>query len=593
MFKIGTFLLTFALIGAPVFAQTYVVTHLAGTRGGGGHQDGQGSAARFLSMDAVAVDRAGNVYVADTGNHTIRKIGPDGMVTTLAGMAGEHGSADGVRSAARFYYPHGIATDGHGIVYVADSWNHTIRRITPGGSVSTLAGVAGAKGASDGKGVEARFFFPFGIAVGPRGDIYVADEKNCTIRKVTAQGIVTTIAGRAGSRGTSDGAGTAARFNEARGVATDDSGNVYVADTYNHTIRKITPAGFVSTLAGVAGTAGSADGALTTARFNNPLDVATDRHGNVYVADTYNHTIRKLSRGVVTTVAGEADSIGSSDGQGGAARFNHPIGLAIDHAGNVLVADYHNHAIRRMTPSGLVTTVAGMPAVWGATDGNAADARFTRPVAIGIDGARNLYVRENGRETARRITPSGLVTTTPQVMILQDARSEATDRACNTFRADTKNHTILRIASDGSTSVIAGLPGAFGSTDGNGEAARFNNPAAVAIDAAGRIYVADAGNHAIRTVSVALPDRATIDAATGEIGDLRTLGTSHGTATMWKWSIVRRPAGSSAEFSSATVRNPTFSPDVADRYEFQLVASTAEAVSITVVSLDATASSDR
>lgn len=588
MFNVGKFLLSFALIGAPALTETYVVTHFAGTTGGGGFEDGQGSAARFLSMDSVAVDRAGNVYVADTGNHTLRKITRDGIVTTLAGVAGQRGSADGVGSEARFYYPHGIAIGRDGNFYVTDSWNHTIRRVTPRGSVSTLAGLAGTTGNSDGRGREARFNYPFGIAVGRDGNIYVADEQNCTIRKVTKEGAVTTLAGQAGSRGNSDGTGAAARFNEPRGVATDDSGNVYVADTNNRTIRSITPKGLVATLSGAAGSAGSADGALGVARFNHPLGVATDRQGNVYVGDTHNHTVRKISRGVVTTIAGEAGIIGSSNGRGGAARFNHPIGLAIDRVGNIFVADYHNHAIRKITPSRIVTTVAGMPAAFGSTDGIGVDARFTKPLTIGIDSASNLYVRENGGQRTRRITPSGIVTTEAGVTILQDARTEATDGAGNTFRADTKNHTILRIAADGSVSTVAGLAGTFGSSDGIGEAARFNNPSGISIDRAGRIYVADTGNHAIRKLTVALPDGATIDAATGKVGEPCRLGTAHGTATAWEWSIIRRPSGSSAELSSTRVRNPTFSPDVADRYQFRLVASTPEAASITVISLDAT-----
>jgi len=340
-------------MSAPAFSETYFVTRLAGTMGRAGYQDGNAATAQFSSMDAVAVDIAKNVYVADTGNHVIRKITPAGIVTTLAGQASRHGSDDGARSTALFYYPHGIAIDGAGNLYIADSWNHTIRKMTPQGTVITVAGLAGSRGNRDGVGEHARFSFPFGIAIDHDGHMYVADEKNCAIRRITPAGDVTTVAGRATSCGNTDGSSRDARFNEPRGVAVDRSGNIFVADTYNHTIRRITPDGWVTTVAGLARWRGHADGPARTARFYNPLGVAVDGSGSVYVADTYNHTIREITpRGMVRTVAGMARTPGGRDANAAAARFNSPIGLAIDGDGDIYVADYHNHAIRKITRSG-------------------------------------------------------------------------------------------------------------------------------------------------------------------------------------------------------------------------------------------------
>src|ERR1043166_6807989 len=179
--------------------------------------------------------------------------------TTLAGAASSSGSADGTGSAARFNSPGGVATDSSGNVYVADSVNSTIRKITPGGVVTTLAGLAGSGGSADGTGSAARFYYPSGVATDSSGNVYVTDRFNCTIRKITAAGVVTTLAGLAGSSGSADGTGSAARFYYPEGVATDSSGTVYVADTSNQTIRKITPAGVVTTLAGLAGSSESAD----------------------------------------------------------------------------------------------------------------------------------------------------------------------------------------------------------------------------------------------------------------------------------------------------------------------------------------------
>ncbi len=315
-------------VGSPP-PPAWVVTTLAGS-GTSGSTDGTGTSARFNSPGGMAVDDAGNIYVADTNNHTIRKITPAGGVTTLAGSAGSAGSADGTGTAAQFSSPSGVAVDGTGNVNVADTNNHTIRQITPAGVVSTLAG-SGTSGNMDGTGTGAQFSSPSGVAVDSSGNVYVTDKGNNTIRMITPTGVVSTLAGLAGSPGSTDGTGSAAQFNSPVGVAVDDAGNVYVADTGNDTIRKITPAGVVSTLAGSAGFAGSADGTGGAARFNSPGGVALDDAGNVYVADTGNDTIRKITpAGVVTTLAGAAGSLGSADGTGGAARFNGPTGLAVD-----------------------------------------------------------------------------------------------------------------------------------------------------------------------------------------------------------------------------------------------------------------------
>jgi sugar lactone lactonase YvrE len=282
-----------------------------------GSLDGTGSAARFNGASGVATDSAGNVFVADTGNHTIRKITSAGVVSTLAGTAGSSGSTDAAGAAARFNSPRGVATDNAGNVYVADSGNNTIRKITPTGVVSTLAGTAGSSGSTDASGAAARFNTPRGIASDAAGTLYVADSGNNTIRKITPAGVVTTLAGTAGSSGSTDASGAAARFNGPMGVAIDSANNVYVADTNNHTIRKITSAGAVSTLAGTAGIANSADGIGAAASFNAPMGVATDSaaNANVYVADTNNNTIRKVTAaGNVTTIAGTPQMAGFTPG---------------------------------------------------------------------------------------------------------------------------------------------------------------------------------------------------------------------------------------------------------------------------------------
>jgi sugar lactone lactonase YvrE len=332
-------------------APSVVVTTLAGTAGSTGSLDGTGAAARFDYPAGVAVDSSGNVYVADGNNSTIRKIAPDGAVTTLAGFAGEAGSTDDTGAAARFNQPNAVAVDSSGNVYVADAGNHTIRKITSAGAVTTLAGTVGETGSTDGSETAARFDSPYGVAVDSSGNLYVADYNNSTIRKINSEGVVTTLAGFAGDPGSTDGNGAAARFTGPTGVAVDAGGNVYVADITDSTIRKISPDGAVTTLAGKSGEPGSTDGTGAAARFSLPAGVAVDSSGNVYVADAMNSVIRKItSAGVVTTLAGKAGESGSTDGTGAAARFYAPYGIAVDSSGYVYVSEVANSTIRKITP---------------------------------------------------------------------------------------------------------------------------------------------------------------------------------------------------------------------------------------------------
>ena len=302
-------------------SQSLTVNTLAGYAGQAG-ADGLAANARFNAPGGLGLDAAGNLYVADTASHIIRMITATGTVSTVAGQAGVSGSADGTNGAAQFYLPQSVAAAADGTLYVADAANHTIRKITPAGVVTTLAGSPGVSGSSDGTGAGARFYQPEGIAVGSTGMVYVADTWNHTIRKITPAGVVTTFAGSAGNSGTANGSGTTARFYQPQGIAVDGSGNVYVADTANHTLRKITPGGTVSTLAGTAGSFGAADGSGGSAQFYGPASVCVDSATNVYVADNFNHTIRKVTpAGLVTTVAGQAGIYGSLDRSGTNAMF--------------------------------------------------------------------------------------------------------------------------------------------------------------------------------------------------------------------------------------------------------------------------------
>ena len=348
-----------------IVANSLTFATLAGTAGASGTADGTGGAARFNHPADLAVDRAGNLFVADTNNHTIRKIASGGVVTTLAGVAGSSGTADGTAGAARFNHPTGIATDAAGNLYVADTGGNTVRKITPDASVSTLAH---------------GFSSPSDVTVDSAGNVIVADTGSHTIRRVDSAGTVTTVAGLAGNAGSADGTGSAARFSAPEGVAVDSAGNIYVADTGNHTIRKITPAGVVSTLAGQAGLSGTSDGVAGNARFQFPSDLALDASGNLYVADTDNHTIRFVSpAGATGTVAGQAGATGATDGSGATARFYYPTGVAVDATGHVYVADTDNDTIRS-------SFVAGTPQITSQPRSESATVGFTARFSVTATG---------------------------------------------------------------------------------------------------------------------------------------------------------------------------------------------------------------
>lgn len=321
--------------------------------------NGTGKAVKFNHPFGLAVDTSGNLYIADEGNNVIRKMDTTGLVSTFAGVGGINGSANGLDSLATFNKPFGVTTDATGNVYVADAGNNQIRMIGATGMVSTFAGT-GVVGASN-VANSVSFNSPLGVAVDGSGNVYVADYENNLIRKITQAGIVSTLAG-SGAKGADDGVDTVATFNLPEALAADAVGNVYVADNGNDLIRKITPAGQVSTFAG-SGQPGSNDGTGTAASFNSPFGIAIDANGNLYVADSGNNLIRKITPdGTVTTIAGSG-SKGAANGMGKAASFNTPAGIAVDKSGNIYVADENNNLIRKITPAGVVITISKAHAI--------------------------------------------------------------------------------------------------------------------------------------------------------------------------------------------------------------------------------------
>lgn len=347
---IGPFLIAFLFFAGypqPSGAVDYVVTTLAGS-GYTDHDNGKGTASGFAMPMGVAVDSSGNVFVADQGNCLIRKIAPDGIVTTLAG-SGTIATVDGGGASAAFDFPMGIAVDASGLAYVTDTLGHCVRSVNSNGVVKTIAGQPNVPGAGDGFHSAAAFNQPTGIAVDPAGNLYVADHDNNLIRKIDKDWNVTTLAGQAKVYGSADGTGTAASFSGPQKIAVDTQGNLFVADTGNHTIRKITPEGVVTTYAGQAGKPGAVDGKRSEALFNYPDGLAFDSKGNLYVADSGNNAIRKISAsGMVSTLAGQAGVTVYADGIGKAGTFKYPMDLTVDRNGCLYVTD--GNRVRKIIP---------------------------------------------------------------------------------------------------------------------------------------------------------------------------------------------------------------------------------------------------
>ncbi|MDD4101050.1 MAG: hypothetical protein PHU80_00265 [Kiritimatiellae bacterium] len=547
-------------------AQDGTVTTLAGAVGQAGCTDGLGSAARFGKIAGLAADAAGNVYVADTDNHVIRKVAPNGLVTTLAGSAGAAGYTDGKSSDARFRSPHDVAVDSKGNLYVADAGNHLVRRVDASGAVVTLAGQIEIKGGvpvggyADGKGAAARFRAPRGVAVDKDGLVCVADTENAAIRRITPEGVVTTLAGKAGQAGNSGGKGETARFNYPQSLALAPDGSLYVADTWNRLIRKVSKTGEVETvavlsgkltsprgvavdkdgnlavsdtelqtislrkadgtfavLAGSTSRHGHADGKGAEILFNRPTGIAVDRLKNLTVSDNFSHVIRTVAAdGTVKTLAGKAGTQGFADGKGASALFFWPAGLARDAYGDIFVADSGNHAIRKVTPDGVVTTLAGAGGSAGSADGVGNQARFSSPSDVAVDGGGNLFVADRGNHLIRRVSVKGDVSTMAgsagkagsddgfgEWARFDNPGGVAVDRTGYAYVADTGNHTIRKIAPGGEVTTLAGKAGEAGGADGQGVAARFNGPAALWIDADNNLLVADRDNHMIRKVTPA------------------------------------------------------------------------------------------
>ena len=373
-------------------AQNYVSTY-AGD-GVSGFVNGDTASARFKTPFGICRDKFDNLFIADQDNHCIRKINPSGIVTTYAGT-GVPGYLDGSDSIAQFRSPIDVCSDTEGNIYVSDFENQYIRKISTDGMVSTVAG-NGIAGYVDGESANAEFDYPRGIVIDASGNLYIGDSWNHRIRKIDAYGNVSTYAGGGNSMGVSsvgayvDGNDTSARFYTPCGLSIDGAGNIYVADAYNHRVRKIDPSQVVTTIAGSGGTGtaagGFADGIADSARFNTLTELFADQLGGIFVGDTYNQRVRMVSNGWVTTIAGNGVQ-GFVNGIDSLAEFSRPRGVVPDSTGsNLYVCDNLNHVIRKIT----FGIAVGIPEVSSENE----FALFPNPSSGKVHVSPNAFIRE-------------------------------------------------------------------------------------------------------------------------------------------------------------------------------------------------------
>jgi sugar lactone lactonase YvrE len=487
-----------------------------GTAGFSG-DNGPATEAQLNLPIGLAIDSAGSLYIADNANHRIRKVS-NGLITTVAGtgVLGFSGDND-LATQAQIGNPVGLAVDSAGNLYIADFPNHRIRRVS-NGVITTVAGNGTAGfGGDSGPATNALLNGPNGIAVDSAGNLYIADVNNERIRKVS-NGVITTVAGT-GSAGFSgdNGPATGAQLSAPGDVAVDSGGNLYVAEVSGYVVRRISN-GVITTVAGVGGTgvpAFNGDGLATSARLIGPLGVAVDSARNLYITDS--SRVRKVSNGVITTIAGNGQGNGFGDG-GPATRayLPSPSGIAIDFAGNVYISD--GWEIRRVA-NGMVTTVAGDGTIGYTGDGGpATKAQFNSPTGLALDSAGSLYITDYFNNCIRRIS-GGVISTVagdgtlgfgngfagdngPATRAkISNPTGVAVDSAGNLYIADRANNRVRKVSGGVITTVAGNGAAGFSGDSGPASGAQLRGPYDVAIDSAGSLYIADSGNHRVRKVS--------------------------------------------------------------------------------------------
>jgi len=520
---------------------------------------GNGVPATSVSLSnpsGVALDAAGNLYIAE--DNRIRKVSPLGIISTVAGNGtyGFGGDGGPATSASLDCYPGSLAVDAAGNLYIADARNNRIRSVSPSGIISTVAGGGSAYPGDGGPATKSALSGPVSIAVDAAGSLYIADQYNQRVRKVDPSGVISTVAGNGAYKFAGDGGpATSASLNQPWSVAADATGSLYIADQYNQRIRQVSPSGAISTVAGSGARGFSGDGgAATSAWLNCPTSAVADAAGNLYIADTYNARIRKVSPpGTIGTAAGggpwspppgDSRSLygGGGSGDGGpatSAAILEPVAVALDAAGNLYIADRVDRLIRKVDPAGIISTVAGNRKAWSPGDGGPATSAFlNQPAGVTTDTAGSLYIADTSNNRIRKVSPAGIISTVAGnggygfsgdggpagSASLANPTGIALDAAGNLYIADRYNNRIRKLSPAGIISTVAG-GGPSGSLGDGGPAtgASLKQPTGVAVDADGNLYIADSGNDRVRKVVPAGPP-----GGSGTGGQISAAGVTNG-----------------------------------------------------------------
>jgi sugar lactone lactonase YvrE len=511
-----------------VTAATGVISAVAGTGSAG--YTGDGGAATSAKLDEpydVALDGSDNVYIADMGNDVIRKVtAASGVISTFAGTGtGGYTGDGGAATSARLNEPYGVGLDASDNLYIAQRKNYVVRKVNASDLIITTVAGTGSNGytGDDDLATLAELSEPYDVAVSSTGDLYIADGLNDVVRRVDGESQVITTINSGGSYTGDGGLAVLAKVNQPWDMAVDSSGNVYIADTLNHVVRRIDgSSGVITIVAGTGSDGYTGDGgAATSARLGEPYGVALDSSGNIYIADKKKHVVRKVTAatGIITTVAGSG-SAGSS-GDGGAAtsaKLNEPHRVAVDSSGDIYIADKRNHKVRKVTAAtGVISTYAGTGSDGYTGDGGAAtSAALSEPYGVTLDQSGNVYIADRKKHVVRKITAStGIITTiagtgsaghtgdggSATSAKLEEPHDVAVDRDGNVYIAVKKRHVVRKI--DGTTGIITtvvGTAGTSGSTGDGGLAslALLFEPKGVALDREGDLYIADTRNNTIR-----------------------------------------------------------------------------------------------
>jgi len=479
--------------------QTYTISTFAG---GALPVNIAGTSASLYYPTAVAVDKAGNVFLTDFFESIVLRLDATTGVLTLAAGNGTQGFSgdDGLATSAQLNGPNGVAVDSAGTLYISDGDNFRIRRVS-NGVITTVAGngsagVSGAFAGDNGPATSAQLF-PSGVAVDAAGNLYISDFVN-RIRKV-ANGVITTVAGN-GTQGLSgdNGPATSAQLYYPAGVAVDAAGNLYIADSGNNRIRKVSN-GVITTVAGSGlGGFGGDNGPATSALLAYPVGIAVDAAGNFYIGDFVNRRVRKVTNGLITTVVGNGAFFYTGDNvPATSAGLSTAGGVAVDSGGNLYIADSGSYRIRKVANL-VITTVAGNgTSSFSADNGPATSAQLNTPYAVAMDSAGSLYISDPGNNRVRKVS-NGVITTFAQ---LDGPAGVAVDAAGNLYIAQPDDSRVLKVANGVITTVAGNGTAGFSGDNGPATSARLNGPAGVAVDAAGNLYIADSGNNRIRKVA--------------------------------------------------------------------------------------------